>query len=932
MKTRNSSSLSIVILALFSFFTLFSVSIHAQATVLAHEPEEVDPNAFHDQVRIGILAYRPKPDIEARWKPLAKYLEQKIPNVQFKIIPYNYTELEQAVDNRTIDFVFTNSSHFVQIAYHTKLSSPFATLINKRMGQPLSQFAGSILVRADNESIKELSDLKHKTIAVPSKKSFGGFKMQAFELYQIGIHLPDDANIIETTMPHDKAIYAVLEGTADAAFIRSGVLEQMEQQAKINRSDFRIINPQNQFNFPFLNSTRLYPEWPFTAMPHVGKTLAGQVTSALLTLPPGGEVAKQMHIHGFVVPEDYEPIRDVLRTLRVYPFNEGFDIRIGDIWHQKMHEIILGSFLILIIFTLFMLNIRTNLKLKQSYSILKDKNESLKIAAVSFETQEAILITDASRRIIKVNKAFSRITGYSFADIVGKTPGILRSNRHDENFYQQLWETLEEKGYWQGEMWDKRKSGEIFPVRQTINAIKDAKGNITHYISTFDDISSLKKSQEEIKKLAFYDPLTSLANRRLLHDHLSLARAHSQRRQEFFGLLFIDLDHFKTLNDTQGHDVGDQVLIEVAKRLTEAVRKIDTVCRNGGDEFIILLEELDKDEQTSAHKAKLVAEKILANLSKPILIQQKQHYISASIGISIYLDHQVSIEEMLVRSDLAMYKAKKSGRNAVQFFDPAMQETLKIQSKLERDMHLAIERNEFELYYQPKVNAQNSIIGYEALIRWHHPDRGLLLPGEFIEAAERGHLIKPIGEWVIHEACLQLAKWQQNPATEALTIAVNISEKQLADEHFNEQVFNIIKNCRCNPSGLQMEITESLLMKNMDETITKIKELKTLGIQFAIDDFGTGYSSLSYLKKLPIDIIKIDYTFVKDLMNSQYDQAIIKSILTLTETFDLQSVAEGVETQAQCDYLIAMGCNKLQGYFFGKPAPLSEVQAKLKNN
>ena len=626
-----------------------------------------------------------------------------------------------------------------------------------------------------------------------------------------------------------------------------------------------------------------------------------------------------------MIAQDYEPVRDVLRSLRVYPFDAAHYIRMEDLWQQQSQHIIIGAVLIFIIIILFILNLKTYNKLKLSYIDLAKKNESLKLAAVAFETQEAILITNAEKEIIKVNQAFTRLTGYAAQEVIGKKPHMFSSGKHNKEFYKNIWLRLNNNGFWKGEIWNKKRNGDIFPINQTINAIKNEANKVTHYVSTFHDISDLKRNQEEIKKLAFFDPLTDLANRRLLNDHLKMARAHSERKQLHFALLFIDLDHFKTLNDTLGHDTGDKVLVEVGKRLLECVRSTDTVCRNGGDEFIILLEELDEANEISAQKAKMVAEKILNMLRKPIQLDQKEQYISASIGISLYRGHEASVEEMVVRSDLAMYKAKNSGRNSVQFFDPVMQKSIKKQSQLVSDLHKALQNQEFVLYYQPKVAKNNIVKGYEALIRWNHPNSGLLMPADFIEAAEQSNLIVQIGQWVIEEACAQLATWQQSSSTKELSIAINISEKQLRDDFFHEKVLQALERTNCDPRCLQMEITESLLMKNMDKTINTIHKLKNMGIKFAIDDFGTGYSSLGYLKNLPIDIIKIDYIFVRDMLESEQDNAIVKIIMTLTETFNLQAVAEGVETEQQKNYLVTLGCSELQGYLFGKPVQVKQL-------
>ncbi len=553
--------------------------------------------------------------------------------------------------------------------------------------------------------------------------------------------------------------------------------------------------------------------------------------------------------------------------------------------------------------------------------------QELRIAAKAFESQEGMFITSANGIIERVNKAFIEITGYSAEEVVGKTAAILKSGRHDAAFYQAVRNALESDGYWQGEIWNRRKNGEIYPEWQTISAVRGANEQVTHYVSAFADISQRKQSEEQIHSLAFYDPLTQLPNRRLLLDRLHQALALSVRTDRQGALLFIDLDNFKSINDTQGHAVGDLLLIEVAKRLQGCIREGDTTARLGGDEFVVLLEDLDEDEQAAAAQAEAVGEKIREILAQPCLINGHEHHSTASIGITLFRGPVRTMEEMLKRADVALYQAKADGRNTVRFFDPAMQTAVSARVALESDLRRAVsEQEQFLLYYQPQVDSSGRMIGAEALVRWRHPERGMVSPADFIPLAEESGLILPLGHWVMATACEQLAAWAAQPEMAHLTLAVNVSAKQFNLPTFVEEVLALVDYFGVNPARLKLEITESLLLDNVNDIIAKMTALKTRGISFSMDDFGTGYSSLSYLKRLPLYQLKIDQSFVRDVLTDPNDAAIAKIIISLAKSMNLAVIAEGVETEAQRKFLELNDCHAFQGYLFSKPVPVKEFE------
>jgi diguanylate cyclase (GGDEF)-like protein/PAS domain S-box-containing protein len=562
--------------------------------------------------------------------------------------------------------------------------------------------------------------------------------------------------------------------------------------------------------------------------------------------------------------------------------------------------------------------------------------QELRIAAAAFESQEGMFVTDTNNVILRVNQAFTKLTGYSAAEVIGHNPSLFKSGRQDTLFYTTMWQSIERERYWQGELWNRRKNGEIYPQWLCITAIANQQGQISHYVCTFTDISQRKAYEERISHLAFYDSLTKLPNRALLYERLASALKASERNKYHGALMFLDLDNFKTLNDTLGHDLGDQLLIEVGRRLQNCVRDTDTVARLGGDEFVIMLEDLNTEISVATLQVQVVAEKIRATLDQPYLLKSatKQQAVieyssTGSIGFALFLGHESSIEELLKRVDLAMYQAKQAGRNTIRAFIPEMQTALNTRTQLEQELHSALERNELKLYYQMQVDIAGHPVAAEVLVRWHQTERGVIFPDSFIPLAEETGLIIPIGLWILRQGCETLKKWENNPDTCALRLAVNISRRQLAQADFVAQVRCIVQETGVKPALLKLEITESMLLSNVEETISKMLAIQALGVSFSMDDFGTGYSSLFCLQKLPLEQLKIDKSFIKDMTNNKNDAAIIRTILALGENLGLNIVAEGVETIAQFEDLCAAGCLLFQGYLFGKPVMEDEFKQRV---
>ena len=569
-----------------------------------------------------------------------------------------------------------------------------------------------------------------------------------------------------------------------------------------------------------------------------------------------------------------------------------------------------------------------NLAVTQDITHRKQAELDLRIAATAFEAQEGICIFNEDQVILRVNQAFTEMTGFSAAEAVGQTLMLLDAGDHDPTFFRALWRMVASHGAWRGEVQSRRKNGEVFPQGLTMTAVKNDAGQATHYVATFVDISQRRESEEKIQQLAFFDALTGLPNRRLLMDRMRMTMVTGARHKRKSALLFVDLDNFKTINDSRGHHLGDLLLGRIAKLLSACVRAGDTVARLGGDEFVVMLEYLDENDAQAATQAEVVGEKIVAALNVPHQLDSHECYCTASVGITLFGGHRrEDVEEPLKRADLAMYQAKVSGRNTLRFFDIQMQAVVDARAALERHLREAVRTEQFVLHYQSQVGANGTLTGVEALVRWQPSTGAMVSPAEFIPLAEETGLILPLGHWVLETACQQLAQWATRPERAHLCMAVNVSARQFHQADFAEQVMQVLAQTGANPERLKLELTESLLVTDVEDVIAKMTTLKAHGVGFSLDDFGTGYSSLSYLKRLPLDQLKIDQSFVRHILTDANDAAIAKMVVALAGSLGLAVIAEGVECAAQRDFLAHQGCNAYQGYFFSRPLPIAAFEA-----
>jgi diguanylate cyclase (GGDEF)-like protein/PAS domain S-box-containing protein len=680
-----------------------------------------------------------------------------------------------------------------------------------------------------------------------------------------------------------------------------------------------------------------------------------------LQIEPDHPAAIQGNYYGFSPAGSYTSIDALMKKLNVYPEPE-HEFNLRDVIHKYSLKILgLGLLFLITAILIVVYFARMNQRLRVSYAEakrlddeLKRTNETLedKVISRTKELQESekvskstlmelqlqklaldehaiVSITDVTGTITYANERFCRITQYTREELLGKNHSLLNSGIHPKGFFKNMFRVIAHGEVWHNEVCNRAKDGSLFWLDMTVVPFLNEKNKPYQYIAIRTDITARKNSEEATLRLAFYDPLTNLPNRRLLMDRLQRSLSVNSRNNEHGAILFIDLDNFKNLNDTKGHGVGDLLLIEVGTRLKNCVRDEDTVARLGGDEFVVMLENLgNKADPASAH-AEHVAHKILLELNKPYLLNGYEHYSSPSIGATLFCDSSKSVDDLLKHADSAMYQSKNAGRNTIRFYDPRTQALLVARNELEAALRHALDNQELQLYYQIQVNKDQQAIGAEVLLRWNHPTVGKVAPEQFIPLAEETGLIVPIGLWILQTACMQLKKWQGQTLTSGLVLSVNVSVRQFREKNFVQQVQKVITDNGINPALLKLEITESMIMDNVDATICTMNELKALGLKFSMDDFGTGYSSLSSIKRLPLDQIKIDQSFVRDIEHDPNDKAIVRIIIAMASSMNLDIIAEGVETAEQLRLLTLKGCTNYQGYLLSEPVPVEQFEALL---
>jgi diguanylate cyclase (GGDEF)-like protein/PAS domain S-box-containing protein len=670
-------------------------------------------------------------------------------------------------------------------------------------------------------------------------------------------------------------------------------------------------------------------------LPHTSKTLQRELATYLLGIVNNKSLTKAIDIHGFDLPANYTAVEQVMRELRVPPFDKTPEFTLRDIWARYQSIIVAGGLAMLVLVLLWVKLYLVNRQLRHEKALSLHQSQELRdnhrlLDSIVENVPMMILMKRASDlRFVLINRAGELLTGTKRDAMVGRDYFDLLPKEQAQQYADSAQKFLsgsEDLEISENTV-DTPKGSRILHSKKLI--VRDDDGSPQYLLTFSEDITDRKRAEQEIEALAFFDPLTGLPNRRLYVDRLRQSIAVSARSGDDVALLLIDLDNFKTLNDTRGHEYGDLLLQQVGHRLKSCLREGDTASRVGGDEFILILKELSADRMEAAAQTTAVAEKILIVLSAPFDLNGYEMRTSASIGATLLNRREITTDDVQREADIAMYQAKKSGRNMLRFFDPAMQAVVSARAALEEDIGRALAQNQFQLHYQVQVDSTGRTVGAEALLRWPHPERGMVPPADFIPLAEETGQILAIGHWVLEMACRQLFRWSGHAGFAQLTLSVNVSSKQFEKPGFADEVLSLVDAIGANPAKLKLELTESLLLHNPELIIETMSSLKRRGIQFSIDDFGTGYSSLSYLKRLPLSQLKIDKSFVRDVITDPQDAAIARTVVALAASLDLDVIAEGVETQAQMEFLFLSGCRVYQGYYFGRPVPIEQFEAAL---
>jgi len=888
---------------LFSFFLLLFITL---PTLFASE------NSSKKEIDIGIIAFRPIAENQKIWQPLVDELNRLEPKYHYRIHSYKETDLEQAVALQQLDFVIVHSLSFVTMETKYNAQNIAAIIRQDDQKRHLNRYGGVIAVKADRQDINQLSDIRGKTIATTHKEAFAIYLLPLDTLMNAGVDIRKECHLLFTGQPQERILDTLRSGAADVAFFRTGYIEELIAKGKLKKGELKIINPQPKTDtFHYFRSTPLYPEWAVAATSRPNPTIIKETSIALFRI----ESSSQNDFHSFSNPLSYKSTRDLMQKYHVYPFNQ-ISINIKDVIEKYSYPLILFFTIISIAggsFTFYYI-----------ISSRKNREHTQEIELILSTASDGVHVHDLEGNLHIFSDSFASMLGYTREE-TEKLKVYDWDHHFEPNTIHDMMQNITQERM-TFETVHTRKDGTEIDVEIIAKGI--ILNNIPYIYASSRDVTERKlhqrhlmEAKEHLDNLAHHDPLTALPNRLSLIETLKIKTDGMEDHP--FALFFLDLDGFKEVNDSYGHRFGDILLIHFTSLLKNIFPPNTFIVRTGGDEFVIVL-ECQKDQNLIDS----TMEKLVSILNQPFHIESTDIYITASVGIAMYPADAKTTDELLQRADAAMYNAKKMGKNTFSFYSSHLTESALYRTTIATNLKKALSNNGLELYFQPQVDIHTSkIIGAEALLRWFTPE-GAISPAHFIPIAEETGLIQEIGEFVLYQGCKLARKWEESNLLDG-RIAINISARQLTNINFLATLERIIHDTQCNPEWIELEITESSILGNPEKMILLLEIVKSKGFHISIDDFGTGYSSLSYLKNLPLDKLKIDISFIRNITLEPKNQTIVKTIIALSKGLGMKVLAEGVESSDELNFLRQNGVDSVQGFYYYKPMSVESFETLL---
>jgi len=871
-------------------------------------------------VRIGVLAYRGVDAAQAQWGAHAAYLEARLAPRTVRIVPLGYDELTNAVHDRALDFVITNTGHYAEL----ELTGGVSRIATRRLhgaDGPLDSFGGTAIARAGRGDLESYRDLRGQALMIPDRSSLGGWQVHAGEALEQGIDLRHAARSIAETGNHEAVVLGVLEGRADAGFVRSDLIESMAAQGKIRLADLKVLNQRREPGYPYALSTKLYPEWPLAQVTGTPDTLAREVLIALLNLPADSEAARAAGLHGWAVPLSYKAVDELFRSLRLGPYATVRFAFQDVLVRYPLAAAGAATAIILLLSAALWHSARSRRLLRDEVARRAEAERSLRVLNVAVEqSPSSVVITDTECRMVYVNDTFCRVSGYERDELLGRDMGLLRSGLTPPSVYQEMWGRLATGQPWNGDLCNRRKDGSLFWERLTISPVVNESGHTISYLALKQDITLQRGFELALDRAANYDSLTGLPNRTLAHDRLQRHLVEDGT----VAVLHVATDNFARINQSLGQAAGDAVIAALATRLAAVTVETDTVARITGDEFLVI-----RAQPGDAAEIDRLANAILWTAAQPIEVDGAALRVTVRVGIALAPRDGTDAIEVEKAAYSAALRAREAGGNAFRHFQQSIDAEARRRFELEVALRDALENDALELHLQPFAEvATGRFVGAEALVRWRRDGEGYVPPGVFIPVAEAAGLVQEIDRWVVEAAAAAAARLRDGLGR-PFPIAVNVSPKDLADRDMLDHLRRALGRHRLPPDALEVEVTEGIFLAGEEKAGEVLRALSDMGVPIAVDDFGTGYSSLAYLRRYPFGKLKIDRSFVAGMDQDPKLAGLVNAVASMAKHLGLKVTAEGVEREEELALLRQTGCDLVQGYLLARPMPLASLEALL---